>query len=58
MKGLRRTAGIEKAEVATQYGAEQVERWRRSYDLQPPEVKALRYRHPVIPFYVQEIEPY
>lgn len=50
--------GLNKAEVAAQYGAEQVERWRRSYDLQPPGGESLKDTATrVIPFYQQEIEP-
>ena len=29
-------AGLDKAETAERYGAEQVRRWRRSYDVAPP----------------------
>lgn len=50
--------GLNKAEVAEHYGAEQVERWRRSYDLQPPGGESLKDTAArVIPFYQQEIEP-
>ncbi len=50
--------GLNKAEVAVQYGAEQVERWRRDYDVQPPGGESLKDTATrVIPFYQQEIEP-
>jgi 2,3-bisphosphoglycerate-dependent phosphoglycerate mutase len=31
-------AGLNKAETAEKYGAEQVHLWRRSYDVRPPEI--------------------
>jgi 2,3-bisphosphoglycerate-dependent phosphoglycerate mutase len=38
--------GLNKAEVATHYGDEQVHIWRRSYDIPPPELNATDPRHP------------
>lgn len=50
--------GLNKAEVAKEYGAEQVAVWRRSYDEKPPEGESLKETAArVIPFYQQEIEP-
>ncbi|MCO5236230.1 MAG: 2,3-diphosphoglycerate-dependent phosphoglycerate mutase [Chitinophagaceae bacterium] len=50
--------GLNKAEVVAQYGAEQVQRWRRSYDLRPPGGESLKDTAArVIPFYQQEMEP-
>ena len=34
--------GLNKAEAATRYGAEQVRQWRRSYAIAPPEGESLR----------------
>jgi 2,3-bisphosphoglycerate-dependent phosphoglycerate mutase len=35
-------AGLDKAETATRYGAEQVHRWRRSFDVAPPGGESLK----------------
>lgn len=50
--------GLDKAETAKKYGIKQVEIWRRSYDVCPPEGEslALTYNR-VVPFYKAEIEP-
>jgi len=39
--------GLNKAETALKYGAEQVLLWRRSYDTRPPELDLSDIRHPV-----------
>jgi 2,3-bisphosphoglycerate-dependent phosphoglycerate mutase len=38
--------GLNKAEIAVQYGDEQVKIWRRSYDIPPPELDMNDERHP------------
>jgi 2,3-bisphosphoglycerate-dependent phosphoglycerate mutase len=38
--------GLNKAEVAEHYGAEQVHIWRRSYDIRPPALNESDPRHP------------
>jgi 2,3-bisphosphoglycerate-dependent phosphoglycerate mutase len=38
--------GLNKAEVADHYGAEQLHIWRRSYDVRPPTLDASDPRHP------------
>ena len=38
--------GLNKAEVAKQYGEEQVKVWRRSYDIPPPALELSDERHP------------
>ncbi|NWG86651.1 MAG: 2,3-diphosphoglycerate-dependent phosphoglycerate mutase [Hydrogenophilaceae bacterium] len=38
--------GLNKAEIAEHYGAEQVHLWRRSYSVQPPALTASDPRHP------------
>jgi 2,3-bisphosphoglycerate-dependent phosphoglycerate mutase len=38
--------GLDKAETAAQYGAEQVKIWRRSYDTRPPALTPDDERHP------------
>ncbi|MFT4019477.1 MAG: 2,3-bisphosphoglycerate-dependent phosphoglycerate mutase [Agriterribacter sp.] len=50
--------GLNKTEMAKKYGEEQIEIWRRSYDIQPPGGESLKETAArVIPFYQQEIEP-
>lgn len=50
--------GLNKSEMAIQYGTPQIELWRRSYDVQPPGGESLKdTAKRVIPFYQQEIEP-
>lgn len=50
--------GLNKAETALKYGAAQVEIWRRSYDVCPPEGESLKDTfNRVVPYYKQEIEP-
>ncbi len=51
--------GLNKAETAKKFGAEQVEIWRRSYDVSPPNGESLEDTfNRVIPFYEQNIEPH
>ena len=38
--------GLNKSEMAKQYGEEQVLKWRRSYDIQPPKLERSDERHP------------
>jgi 2,3-bisphosphoglycerate-dependent phosphoglycerate mutase len=38
--------GLNKAEIAHQYGSEQVQIWRRSYDVRPPALQTSDPRHP------------
>jgi 2,3-bisphosphoglycerate-dependent phosphoglycerate mutase len=38
--------GLDKAETAARHGAEQVHRWRRSYDLPPPDLPSDDRTHP------------
>ena len=50
--------GLNKAETALKYGTEQVEIWRRSYEVRPPDGESLEdtYRR-TVPYYQSEIEP-
>jgi 2,3-bisphosphoglycerate-dependent phosphoglycerate mutase len=50
--------GLNKAEVARQYGNEQVAIWRRSYSVRPPGGESLADTAArVLPYYHREIEP-
>ena len=50
--------GKDKAEVTAEFGAEQVQIWRRSYDIPPPGGESLKdTRERVIPYYTEHIEP-
>lgn len=50
--------GLNKDEVGAQYGLEQLQIWRRSYDTPPPNGESLYdTQKRVIPFYINEIEP-
>jgi 2,3-bisphosphoglycerate-dependent phosphoglycerate mutase len=50
--------GLNKAEVAEQYGKEQVALWRRSYSVRPPGGESLADTAArVLPYYHREIEP-
>lgn len=50
--------GLNKAEVAKQYGADQVALWRRSFSIRPPGGESLADTAArVIPYYRREIEP-
>ena len=40
--------GLNKAEMATQFGEKQVELWRRSYDLRPPQIEESDPRFPLL----------
>jgi 2,3-bisphosphoglycerate-dependent phosphoglycerate mutase len=51
--------GLNKAEVARQYGGEQVAIWRRSYAVRPPGGESLADTAArVMPYYINNIEPY
>ncbi|MBN8944458.1 MAG: 2,3-bisphosphoglycerate-dependent phosphoglycerate mutase [Rhizobiales bacterium] len=51
-------SGLNKAETAAKYGAEQVHIWRRSYDVPPPAGESLKDTVArVLPYYVGEILP-
>lgn len=51
--------GVNKAELAEQFGAEQVQIWRRSYDIAPPEGESLKMTAArSIPYFQQYIVPY
>jgi len=50
--------GLNKAEVAQQYGVAQVTLWRRSYDVAPPRGESLKDTYErVVPYYTTQIEP-
>lgn len=50
--------GLNKAETAQKYGDEQVKKWRRSYDIQPPNGESLKDTAArVIPYFESEIVP-
>lgn len=50
--------GLNKAETAEKYGAEQVHIWRRSYDVQPPNGESLKDTYNrVMPYFKNEILP-
>ncbi|MHB1279567.1 MAG: 2,3-bisphosphoglycerate-dependent phosphoglycerate mutase [Bacteroidia bacterium] len=50
--------GLNKAETAEKFGAEQVHTWRRSYDIAPPNGESLKDTAArVLPYYTAEIEP-
>jgi 2,3-bisphosphoglycerate-dependent phosphoglycerate mutase len=50
--------GLNKAETAKKYGADQVEIWRRSYAVCPPEGESLATTFErTVPYYRTEIEP-
>lgn len=50
--------GLNKAETAEKFGAEQVHIWRRSYDVAPPGGESLKdTRARVMPYYEAEIAP-
>ncbi|MGO4771219.1 2,3-diphosphoglycerate-dependent phosphoglycerate mutase [Flavobacterium sp. W22_SRS_FK3] len=50
--------GLNKEETAKKYGLTQVDIWRRSYDVCPPDGESLLDTHNrVIPYYKSEIEP-
>ncbi|MBX2923490.1 MAG: 2,3-bisphosphoglycerate-dependent phosphoglycerate mutase [Chitinophagaceae bacterium] len=50
--------GLNKAEMADKYGAEQIEAWRRGFEIKPPGGESLKETaERVIPFYQHEMEP-
>jgi len=50
--------GLNKAETAVKYGAEQVHAWRRSYDIAPPGGESLKDTYNrVVPYFKKEILP-
>jgi 2,3-bisphosphoglycerate-dependent phosphoglycerate mutase len=50
--------GLNKSETEAKYGAEQVEIWRRSYEVKPPGGESLEDTfNRVIPYYESEIKP-
>ena len=50
--------GLNKSETEAKYGAEQVEIWRRSYEVKPPGGESLEDTYNrVIPYYESEIKP-
>ncbi|MBX3253473.1 MAG: 2,3-diphosphoglycerate-dependent phosphoglycerate mutase [Chitinophagaceae bacterium] len=50
--------GLNKADTAAKYGTEQIEAWRRGYEIKPPGGESLKETaERVVPFYKQEIEP-
>ncbi len=50
--------GLNKAETVQKYGEKQVELWRRSYQVRPPDGESLHDTYNrAVPFYQQEIEP-
>ena len=50
--------GLNKSETALKYGEKQVEIWRRSYDVRPPDGESLEdtYKR-TVPYYQAEIKP-
>ena len=57
-RGYGSLEGLDKAQTAKKYGVAQVEIWRRSYDILPPDGESLEgtYKR-VVPFYKTEVEP-
>lgn len=50
--------GLNKDETVNQYGAKQVEVWRRSYDVRPPGGESLKDTAArVLPYYLERIQP-
>ena len=50
--------GLNKTETALKYGETQVELWRRSYEVRPPDGESLHDTYNrTVPYYQQEIEP-
>lgn len=48
--------GLNKAETATKYGAEQVRIWRRSFDIQPPALDPADERNPALQKMYRNVE--
>ena len=50
--------GLDKLEMTKKYGPAQVQTWRRSYDVVPPNGESLKNTYDrVVPYYIKEIEP-
>ncbi|GLU52535.1 2,3-bisphosphoglycerate-dependent phosphoglycerate mutase [Dyadobacter frigoris] len=50
--------GLDKLEMTKKYGSAQVQTWRRSYDVVPPNGESLKNTYDrVVPYYIKEIEP-
>jgi 2,3-bisphosphoglycerate-dependent phosphoglycerate mutase len=50
--------GLNKAEAAKKYGENQLEIWRRTYEVHPPDGESLEDTYNrIVPYYKQEIEP-
>ncbi|KKO93305.1 phosphoglyceromutase [Sphingobacterium sp. Ag1] len=57
-RGYGQLEGLNKAETAKKYGAEQVHIWRRSFDVPPPGGESLKDTYErVIPYYEHSITP-
>lgn len=57
-RGYGKLEGLNKAETAEKYGAEQVHIWRRSFDVPPPGGESLKDTYErVIPYYERFIAP-
>lgn len=55
-RGYGALEGLNKDEVAAEYGSEQVHLWRRSYDVRPPEGESLQdTAERVIPYFKEQI---
>lgn len=53
-----RLQGLNKAETAKQFGAEQVKLWRRSFDVQPPDGESLKMTAArTLPYFKEQIVP-
>jgi 2,3-bisphosphoglycerate-dependent phosphoglycerate mutase len=51
--------GLNKAELAQQYGADQVQIWRRSFDIPPPQGESLKMTaERTLPYFKEKIIPY
>lgn len=54
-----RLQGLNKGEIAKQYGEEQVHLWRRSFDVRPPDGESLEMAAArTLPYFKKEIVPY
>ncbi len=50
--------GLNKAELAEKYGADQIHTWRRSFDVRPPDGESLKdTQNRVLPYYTEHILP-
>lgn len=51
--------GLNKAETAEKFGADQVKKWRRSFDIRPPHGESLEMTAArSIPYFTDSVEPY